>query len=87
MVCIPFHTFVNTIRYKSNHPNNIIPEYAECQCRIYIIRFILSVFRINYSELYIPYNSNHSGLYCRYIKPYCNYDYFQIYRIISNYPY
>ena len=69
MVCIPFHTFVKTIRYKSNHPYNIIPGYAECQYRIYIIRFILSVFSINYSELYIPYNSNHYDLYCRHIKP------------------
>ena len=102
MVCVPFHTFVNTIRYKSNHPHNIIPEYAECQCRIYLYRvlfvyiliyillcryiiynyysiicyryieFILSIFRINYSELYIPYNSNHSGLYCRHNQYYSN---------------
>lgn len=41
MVCIPFHTFVNTIRYKSNHPHNIIPEYAGCQYRKYILKLLL----------------------------------------------
>ena len=48
MVSIPFHTFVNTIRYKSNHPHNIIPEYAGCQYRIYIIMCIIRI----YSDLY-----------------------------------
>lgn len=83
IVCIPFHTFVNTIRYKSNHPHNIIPEYAGCQYRIYIIRYIIRIYfdlYLSYADilfiiiirLYVPYNSNHSGLYCRLNQYYSN---------------
>ena len=50
MVCIPFNTFVNTIRYKSNHPHNIIPDYVGCQYRIYII----SILYYQYFVLIIP---------------------------------
>ena len=53
MVCIPFHTFVNTIRYKSNHPHNIIPEYAECQYRKCII---IPKFQIHSYSGYIYYS-------------------------------